>query len=322
MPDPSPPSPRPADPVGRIDWLALAPWLLLLRTPGIVVGWPWLIAAVVAVVVGPWPERLPIPRVAALLESPFAAPIGGFSEFFASWFAQGPDAALLRVAAWSCFGLVAAAFASQAWTLGESRGVLATTRLAARRIPRLFATAGLVAAPALVAVTLLWLVGFVARIDFLAPVVAIGWPVKLVAGGAVSVLGTAAIAGWPLALAAIAVDNADPFDAASRMYAYALQRMARIAWYATVAAVIGVFSAALVELAAEATVAATNRFVSAGHGAPMTGAAASIAHWWEGVFRRAVAGYYPAYVFTAGVGVYLLLRSDIDGQPVDERADP
>jgi hypothetical protein len=306
--------------ITRVDWLAVAPWVGLLKTPAYVLGAPWLVGACAGVFVGPWPEANPESGFGALASDPLAAATRGFTALYASVGAAGIDAGLLRAAAWSVVGLAVASLVAPCWTLGASPSLSGALRVTARRAPRLAATAGLVAAPALIAVTALGGVGLIARIDALAPIVGGAWPLHWIAGLVAAVAGTAALGGWPLAIAAIAVDDADPFDAASRLYAYVLQRPGRLVWYITVAALVGLGSGALVELVAAATLGATHRFVEVGHGGPLVGTAASITEWWDGVFRSAVAGYYAAYVFTAAVGVYLLLRRDVDGQAIDERA--
>jgi hypothetical protein len=306
--------------ITRVDWIAVAPWVGLLKSPGYALGTPWLLCAAAALLVGPWPGACRAADLSAAVSDPVGAATSGFAALYASVAAVGLDTGLLRAAAWSLAGLGVALLVARRWTLGDSPTTRRLGRTFVSRALRLAPTAGLIAAPVLVAILMLVAVGVAARIDFLAPIVAAAWPLKWIAGLVASIAGCAALAGWPLALAAIAIDDADPFDAASRLYAYVLQRPARLGWYITVAAVVGLASAALVEIVAAGTLAATHRFVEVGHGGPLVGVAASIAHWWDGVLRAAVAGYYPAYVFTAAVGVYLLLRRDVDGQPIDERA--
>jgi hypothetical protein len=306
--------------IARVDWLAVAPWVGLLKTPAYVLGGPWLLAAGVAVLVGPWPEAEPAADFAAVLSNPLAAAARGFTALYASIAESSVDTGLLRITAWSLVGLAVTLLATPCWTLGARTGLREVCRVFGRLAPRLAPTAALVAAPALIAVAALWTVGLVARVDAFAPVIAVAWPLKWIAGLGATVAGLAAWWGWPLAIAAIAVDDADPFDAASRLYAYVLQRPARLAWYVAVAGLVGVGSGALVELVAAGTLAATHRFFEVGHGGQLGGYAASITQWWDGVFRSAVAGYYAAYVASAAVGVYLMLRRDVDGQPIDERA--
>jgi hypothetical protein len=129
-----------------------------------------------------------------------------------------------------------------------------------------------------------------------------------------TVLVAIATIGLPLALVAIVVDRADGFDATSRAFAYTTQRVGRLLWYVTVAAVVGVAVGTLVELLLAGGQIAIHEF----GGKPASPYANSMLQWLSDVSVRAIRGFYPTYAFAAMTAIYLLLRRDIDGQPMDE----
>lgn len=141
------------------------------------------------------------------------------------------------------------------------------------------------------------------------------WPFVVVIASLAAITGFAFVIGTPLVLAAIAVDDADIFDAVSRAYAYAIQRPARLAAYLLIAALVGAFSGLLLETALLTIWSVLNvlyfRLAESGK---------SAAQWWEHTALVATRGFYIAYFFTAMTAIYLLLRRDIDGQPLDEIA--
>jgi hypothetical protein len=62
--------------------------------------------------------------------------------------------------------------------------------------------------------------------------------VPLLSGGYIVAMGTVVILGWPIMLAAIAVDNSDGFDALSRTLSYVLNRFGYFLWLGLVGTVV------------------------------------------------------------------------------------
>lgn len=161
----------------------------------------------------------------------------------------------------------------------------------------------LVALPGLLAFGIAWLVSW--------PIL---WPVPVLFSVAAAVGLLMAAASAPLAIAAVAVDDADPFDAASRSAAYAMQLLGHLGFYLLLAAVIG-FSAAIF---LEFVIALQWRLTVAIVGQPDVGLPFMLLQAIVGAMR----GFYIAYWVVATTAIYLLLRHDIDGQPLDEIALP
>lgn len=142
---------------------------------------------------------------------------------------------------------------------------------------------------------------------WIAVVLVLGLPIVLLAGGL--------LIGGEFAVSAIVIDRADTFDAVSRVYAYVYQRFGRLLFYSFVAGVIGLFTAALVEAFIALLL---NTTVMIAGPVPNDFEARSFLQLWTSVLLRVADGYYGAYLFTSWTAIYLLLRQDVDGQPIDE----
>ena len=204
-------------------------------------------------------------------------------------------------------------------------GLVASLRNAGKRLPTLL---GLAAVLALLAWLALWLWPHLIRWltqdswQLVAEAAALGFGVVLLASTLLALLGAALGLAAPLLAPAIVIDDADAFDALSRAFAYATQRLLRLLGYVALAAVLGVLLGALVEGVVEATMSITfAAFPPLDPNEPVGSPAANrlMGHW-TALFGLAARGVYPAYWFVATTGVYLLLRRDVDGQPLEDRA--
>ncbi|QDT67707.1 hypothetical protein MalM25_06090 [Planctomycetes bacterium MalM25] len=346
MPDTSPPPEplsQPPEPLRRVDWLAVAPWLLLLRAPGVTFGWPLLLGALGTMFVLGGLESdhaadlgspVSLLRVAADRLVAFPADVlGAFRETFANEeFSSGRRALRLvgmglGLTVWGVLGLVIVDHAARRLTDSRSVGSRAVWWRAVKRLPTLL---GLFAFLAVVVWLGLWLWPLILRslwLDAWTPIAVLsalgGGVALLISTGLVLLLGGLLLAA-PLLWPAIVVDDADAFDTVSRAFAYATQRLGRLIGYVAVAGVLGVLSGALVEAV---TIAALN--LSFAGFPPLEtsdpagdGWARNLLGFWSALFDRAARGFYPAYWFVATTGVYLLLRRDVDGQPLDEMTLP
>jgi hypothetical protein len=245
---------------------------------------------------------------------------------------------LWAIAVWALFGGMIARTSARYCTRDEIVGPLQSGRAAITKWP---STAGgpLIALLFALLLTMpLAIAGIFMRADVLAMVGGLLWVFALVWGILLAVVLVALWFGWPLMWATIAVERSDAFDAASRTAAYIYQRPLRLVFYVIVASILGIFGQLVVSGFAAAGSHLTDWAVSWGAGnerivqlaePPMPGdvgptlagsaamAARSISFWKE--MLASVAAAYPlAFLFSASVGIYLLLRLHIDSTEVDE----
>lgn len=244
---------------------------------------------------------------------------------------------LWAIAVWGVFGGAIARTAARYCTREEIITPIAAGRAAVTAWP---STTG---APSIVllfviALTLpLAVLGLLMRADLLAMVAGILWVLALVWGFAMGIVVIAVWFGWPLMWATIAVERSDAFDAASRAAAYVYQRPLRLAFYIFVASILGIVGQLIVSgFAAAASYFAvwstswgtgTERIIALSTAAndgvepTFTGSAAlasNLITFWESMLATLAAAYPLAYLFSMAVGIYLLLRLDIDSTEMDE----
>ncbi len=227
---------------------------------------------------------------------------------------------------WGLFGGAITRIAALRLTRGEAPALLAATKHAGTKIlsysmPPLMALAG-----AAVFAGQLMLLGLAMRIGWVALIVGIAWPFVLLLGMLMAILLIGALIGWPLMWATVSVEGTDGFDALSRSYAYTYQRPFHLLWYVSVAALLAVVSMFVVKIFAATAIALGDWSVgwTLGEAASASGEAASAAlasppiHFWKTAVAALVAGYQAAFLWTAAVAIYLLLRRDIDHAEMDE----
>lgn len=238
---------------------------------------------------------------------------------------------LWSAAVWALFGGALTRGAVLQLTREEPASPAACLRHAARRF------AGYFGAPLLplcvvvgVAVPLALVVGLPMRASVL--VGGLLWPLVLL-GGLIMTICTAALPiGWPLMHSTISAEGSDGFDAISRSYAYVYQRPLHYLAYAASAVVLGLLGLVVVKLFA----AAVWNFAAWGvgwgsgvellrqtldkspelHGVDAWGA--KLVGFWRGTVDLVVLGFAFGYFWTAAAAIYLLLRHDADGVPVEE----
>lgn len=307
-----PPKPQ-RDVIREVDWLAAAPWLLLLRTPSAVIGWPLVIGAVGAMLF-PW-QGASHP----VAEFGLAHALHASSKVFASILPEGASAGwkVSRFVLWLFAALLTVSYASRYLTSNSSLGFLESLGSVKKQLLHAVVSFGLFALPCGVFVLLLVIWGAFLEFQWSSIPTSVLTPLAWwFAALPLTALVAIATIGLPLALVAIVVDRADGFDAASRAFAYTTQRIGRLFWYVAVAAVVGVAAGALVELLLSGGQIAIHEF----GGKPANSYANSMLQWLSDVSVRAIRGFYPTYAFAAMTAIYLLLRRDIDGQPLDEIA--
>lgn len=182
------------------------------------------------------------------------------------------------------------------------------------------------------------IVGLLMRADLFAIIAGAIWLFALVWGLGLAIVTIALWFGWPLMWATVAVERSDAFDSASRTAAYVYQRPLRLAFYVLVAAVLGMIGQLIVSGFATATNQMTDWAVSWGSGneriAALTNPSGDgvnqptfegngILAWrmitfWKHMLTTLVASYPLAYLFSSSVGIYLLLRLDVDDTEMNE----
>lgn len=312
-----PPQYVPTEPLRRIDWLAVAPWLLLFRVPGVALSWRVLVpSALLGYLAGFVPASPVALAPAAIARAAFegiAWPWGWLmscGEFFDlprmnQLAAAGEIVGTTVFAAWA---FVAVSRIAASRLTNQRAGVPLWTAVALpfRSLVVLPASCLLIAIP----LTTLFAVGWFSAWLGLSAI----WPMSslliLFATLATAVAATAT----PLAAVAIGVEDVDAFDAVSRGVAYATQRLGRLAFYVTTAVGIGCTAGLLLE----SLIALHGTFLEAIVTRP-TEAIIPLTVW-DDALRVFLRGYYVAYWIIATTAIYLLLRRDIDGQPLDEMA--
>ena len=143
-------------------------------------------------------------------------------------------------------------------------------------------------------------------------------PALLAGGCVVSVLLLTAALGWPLMIAAIAVDDCDGFGGLSRAYSFCTGRPAHAILFAAVAVtfasflthVASLFFTAATLLARTAAVMVTSHVLHVG----------TVSHGCSLVAHALVGTFAISLFWTSVTLVYLLLRATVDQRPLDHLA--
>jgi len=164
------------------------------------------------------------------------------------------------------------------------------------------------------------------------------WPLALLTGLIMALLGIGLFFGWPLMWGTIASEGSDSFDALSRSYAYTYQRPLKFFLYVLLAIVLGILGWIIVTLFAETVIymcywatgwgAGFDRINPGAIAAAATAAESEqsgtfvlgsrIIYFWNGCVRVLAASFSYSFFFVAMTGVYLLLRRDVDQTELDE----
>ena len=134
------------------------------------------------------------------------------------------------------------------------------------------------------------------------------WPIFYLLGLCMIILSVGLYLGWPLMIASIATDDNDGFDAISRAYSYIYQRPLNTAFYTFIAALLGFAGLWIVELIVFGAVQMADRAIVWGAG-PDLFKELTLFHEWVAWIPVT---YVVTYFWAAAVGIYILLRKDID----------
>jgi hypothetical protein len=246
---------------------------------------------------------------------------------------------------WALFGGAIARIAALHLTRGETPGPLVALQEA---FQKWYALIGAPLIPligsALLALPMV-LAGLLLRTDFMTLIIGMSWVFVIVWGFVLAILLIGLLIGWPLMWATVSVERTDAFDGVSRCYAYVYQRPLHLMLYIALAIALGWLGQVGVTFFAMAAASLGEWAVSWGAGrerlvallAPvatvdtpgvespvaegLSGLVASGAagiRFWKDALELVVASYALAYLWSAAVGIYLLLRRQVDATEMDE----
>lgn len=238
---------------------------------------------------------------------------------------------LWAIAVWALFGGAIARIAALYLTRGQTLGPGQALRDAATIWPSTFGSPIIVLLGGLGVGVPLALLGLLLRSDILALFAAILWGLTLAWGMLLAIVLVGFVFGWPLMWACLGVERSDAFDGVSRCYAYVYQRPFHLAFYLVFAGVLSQLGQYVVEGFAIAATALSEWTLSWGTGNERLaellepgGAGATLSLTsrvlltWKHALVALVDAYPWACLWAMAVGVYLLLRLQVDATELDE----
>ncbi len=239
---------------------------------------------------------------------------------------------------WSLFGVAIARTAALRFAADASLSLRESLRFS---IQKLASSLGAPLLP-LVGVFLLWMLclalGLFGRIPMVGPaVVGVLWGIPLLLAGLMTVVLLAIAASWPLMLSSVGTEDADAFDAFSRVFSYLFSRPWYALWLAVVALFYGslllAFLATMIEILLPLSEWAVASGMGEGRlrdmrlgGGDSIGLATGGVYIWDRVVGLALVGFATSYFWSATTIIYFLLRKSVDAISLDSvslpRAEP
>ncbi len=239
------------------------------------------------------------------------------------------------IVVWALLGGAITRIAAMHLTRGETIGPLTALRAS---LAKWGATAGapLIALLGIAALAMPMLLdGFLLRLDAFAMLAGIFWVLLLAWGMLLAIVSLGLLLGWPLMWATVGVERTDAFDSVSRCYAYIYQRPLHLAFYLLVAICLDFLGEAVVCYFAAAAVVLSEWTISWGAGServaelvarPPSDLSTTVAigaravQFWKWTLSALVASFSVGYLWSASVGIYLLLRRQVDSIELEEIA--
>ena len=223
------------------------------------------------------------------------------------------------VAVWSLFGLAICRLAAVQFARDEAGSFRHATQFGVSRWRRAVASPLIPLAAAAIVMLPVLVMAWLGRLPFVGTTwLMLASPALLACGFIIAVLLLAAALGWPLMIAAIAVDDCDGFGGLSRSYSLWTGRPAYAAWCAVVAAVFGSVFHSLVSLALGWTLAITLSIATSGAGSDWS--AETLTTCCTLLVQGLLASFGISLFWTSVTIIYLLLRQSIDKMPLDRIA--
>lgn len=161
--------------------------------------------------------------------------------------------------------------------------------------------------------------GFVGRIPYFGSVwLVVFSPLFMIAGLMIATFLIATVLGWPLMVAAIATDDCDGFGGLSRAFSGITGKPWPFAAYLALSLLVGSVLALIVSYIGKLSIASSLAFTALGAGGPQTEDALlpSLVHIVTLIQRGIAASFF----WTAATVIYLFLRQEVDGLPLDHIA--
>jgi hypothetical protein len=220
------------------------------------------------------------------------------------------------VAVWSLFGLAICRLAAVQFARDEAGSFRRATQFGVLRWCRAVASPLIPLAAAAIVILPVLVMAWLGRL----PCVGTTWlvlasPPLLACGFVIAVLLLAAALGWPLMIAAIAVDDCDGFGGLSRSYSLWTGRPAYAVWCAVVAAGFGSLLHFLASLVLGWTLAITLSIATSGAGSELS--AETLTTCCTLLVQGLLASFGISLFWTSVTIIYLLIRQSVDKMPLD-----
>ena len=234
---------------------------------------------------------------------------------------------LWTIVVWGVFGGAISRIAARYLTRGETMGPLEALRDAITIWPGTTGAPLIVLLVATILAIPLVLLGWLIRLNSFAVVAGLLWVIGFAWGLMLAVILVGLLFGWPLMWACLGVERSDAFDGVSRCYAYVYQRPLHLAFFVLVAATLTLLGEAVVNVFATATIMLSEGALSLGAGqarlnelltADPSRMANQAINGWKWAFTSLVDAYPLACLWPMAVGIYLLLRRQVDATELDE----
>lgn len=252
-------------------------------------------------------------------------------------------AGIWAIGVWGYFGAAICRTAALALARDEYISLADSLAHARRKWVSHFAAPLIPLVPVVLTVVGLGFLGLLLRTDWGTFLLGILWPLILLGGLTIVVLGIGVLFGWPLMWGTLATENADAFDAVSRSFSYLFQRPLQYLFYVILAAVLGTLCWILVANVAAATIllshwavdwgADLSRWTSAevpftrSVGSVMLGQpqltpvgwiGSNLLGFWKASLKLVAISFLYSFFWTAACAWYLLLRRDVDATEIEE----
>lgn len=226
---------------------------------------------------------------------------------------------VLGLGLWSLVGLIVCRRSAMLFAGNDESTFRQAVRYCFRRWP---ASSGAPLIP-LAAAALLGLMivamGLIGRLPWVGgPWLFVASPILAVIGFAIAFLLLATATSWPFMVAAVAADDCDSFGGLSRAYSGLTGRPWQVAFHTALAALVGLILLPIVMLVAELTIACSTSCAAVASGPER--ADESLLSPLSTIVHEVVKGIAASYFWSAAVVIYLLVRRDVDGVPVDRVA--
>ena len=243
---------------------------------------------------------------------------------------------LWSILVWSLFGGAIARIAAMRLGRDERVGLREALDFARRKLLSYLGAPLLPLGGILVLMIPLALLGLLMRWNLGVALAGLLWLPLGLLGLMIAVMSVGLACAWPLMWATISTEGSDAFDGISRAYAYTYQRPLKYLAYFLLSAVLGFLGWLAVDLFCETIIRFLYLGVGAGSGLKRieeirsvlaAGSAtdsttlrfgANLISSFNRLFRGCLTAYTFSYLWSAGTGIYLLLRLDADRAELDD----